>query len=51
MGAYQSLFRKKIKLRDPNCDGVQCISTNTQDKGQLNISNQNVTRNKADRKI
>ena len=27
VGAFYSLFRKKIKLRDPTCD-VSCISTN-----------------------
>ena len=46
----QSLFRKKIKLRDPSCD-VSCISTNIQDGGKLNTSNQNMSRNKADIKI
>ena len=45
MGAYQSLFRKEIKLRDSTCD-VSCISTNIQDGGQ---PNQNMSRNKADR--
>ena len=44
------VLRKKIKLRDPTCD-VSCISTNTQDGRQLNISNQNISRNKADVKI
>ena len=33
-GVYESLFRKKIKLRDRNCD-VLCISINIQDGGQL----------------
>ena len=42
MGAYSSLFRKKIKLRDPTCD-VSCISTNIQHGGQLNIFNQNMS--------
>ena len=36
-----------MKLRDPSCD-VSCISTNIQDGGQHNISNQNMYRNKAD---
>ena len=34
----RSLFRKKIKLRDPTYD-VTLISTNIQDDEQLNISN------------
>ena len=35
----KSLFRKRTKLRDSDCD-VSCISKNIQDGGQLNISNQ-----------
>ena len=34
IGAYESLFRKKIKLRNPTCD-ESCISTSIQDGGQL----------------
>ena len=37
----------KKKSRDPSCD-VSCISTNFQDGGQLNISNENISRNKED---
>ena len=48
IGAYHSLFHKKIKLRDPSCD-VSCKSRNVQDGGQLNVSSQNVSRNKADK--
>ena len=48
IGACNSLFHKKIKLRDPSCD-VSCKSRNVQDGGQLNISSQNVSRNKADK--
>ena len=44
------LFRKKLKLRDPTCD-ISCIHTNVQDGGQVNISNQNMSRNKANDKI
>ena len=50
MGAYQSLFRKKKKLRDPTCD-VSCTSTNTQDGGQFTISNENMSRSKANVEI
>ena len=41
IGAYNSLFDNKIKLRDPSCD-VSCKSRsrNVQDGGQLNISSQ-----------
>ena len=35
------------KLRDPSCD-VASISTTVQDGGQFKISNQNISRNKAD---
>ena len=38
------------KLRDPSCD-VSCISTDIQDGGQLKISSQNISPNKADIKI
>ena len=49
-GAYsESLFRKKITLRNPICD-VSCISTIIQDGGQLNISNQNMSRNDSQHK-
>ena len=37
-------------MHDPTCD-VSCISTNIQDGGQLNISSQIMSRNKADIKI
>ena len=37
------------KLRDSSCD-VSCISTNIQDGGQLKISSQNISPNKADTK-
>ena len=48
LGAYkQSLFHKKPKLRDTR----SCISTNIQDGGQRNISNQNTLPHKADIKI
>ena len=50
MGVYWSLFRKKIKLRDLSCD-VLCMSTNIQDGGQLHISDQNISWNKANVKI
>ena len=46
----KSLFRKRTKLRDSDCD-VSCISKNIQDGGQLNISNQYISRNKADVKM
>ena len=49
-GRILMLFREKIKLRDPTCD-VSCISTIIQDGGQLNISNQNMSRNNADIRI
>ena len=49
MGAYYHCFVQK-KLRDPSCD-VSCISTNIQDGGQLNISNQNMSQNKANVKF
>ena len=39
-----------IKLRDPTLD-ASSISTNIQDGRQLNISNQNISRNKADMKF
>ena len=41
---------RKKKSRDPCCD-VSCISTYIQDGGQLKISGQNISRNKADIKI
>ena len=49
-GEDYKLCRKKKKLRDPSCD-VSCISTNIQDGGQLKISSQNISPNKADIKI
>ena len=45
MGAYLSLFRKKIILRDPS-SYASCISTNIQDGGQPNTSNQNISQNR-----
>ena len=50
MRAYQPLCRKKKKSLDPSCD-VSCISTNIQDGGQLKISSQNISPNKADIRI
>ena len=37
-------------MRDPSCD-VSCISTNIQDGGQLKISSQNISPNKAEKKF
>ena len=47
---YNRCVSKKKKLRDPSYD-VPCISTNIQDGGQLKISSQNISPNKAGIKI
>ena len=49
-GRVLIIVSKEYELRDPSCD-VPSISTNIQDGGQLNISNQNISRNKADIEI
>ena len=49
-GSILIIVSQEKKMRDPSCD-VSFISTNIQDGGQLMISNENISRKKADIEI